>query len=140
MIKNSLIFLAGNGVTPSTDAYEPLQRANMFQVVTIPTDEEIALGSTYSALLTILVKTIQRVHNESVRVYVDHDEMSTTVRVFTEALDISATTQHSMTPEVVTSLLHKLLEDTSLKSFVQTKLAEQHDKQATVAALTLHGQ
>ena len=120
-------FLAGNGVTPSTDAYEPLQRADMFQVVMIPTEEEIALGSTYSAMLTLLVTTIQRVHNELVRVYVDHDEKSTTVRVFTEALDISATTQHPQTPEVVTSLLHQLLEDTNLRSFVQAKLAEQRD-------------
>ena len=100
----------------------------MFQVVTIPTEEEVALGSTYSALLTLLVTTIQRVHNKSVRVYVDHDEKSTTVRVFTEALDISTTTQHPMTPEVVTSLLHQLLEDINLKSYVQTKLAEQHDE------------
>ena len=62
------------------------------------------------------------------------------MRVFTEALDISATTQHPMTPAVVTSLLYQLLEDTSLTSFVQTKLAKQHDEQATVAALTLQGQ
>ena len=104
------------------------------------TEEKIALGFTYSVLLTLLVTTIQRVHNESVRVYVDHDEMSTTVRVFIEALDISATTQHPMTPEVVTALLHQLLEDTNLKSYVQTKLAKQHDEQAKIAALTLQGQ
>ena len=96
----------------------------------------IHIFSTVDATVT----TIQRVHNESVRVYVDHDEMSTTVRVFTEALDISATTQHPMTPEVVTALLHQLLEDTNLKSYVQTKLAEQHDEQAKIAALTLQGQ
>ena len=96
----------------------------------------IHIFSTVDATVT----TIQRVHNESVRVYVDHDEKSTTVRVFTEALDISATTQHPMTPEVVTALLHQLLEDTNLKSYVQTKLAEQHDEQAKIAALTLQGQ
>ena len=50
-------FLAGNGVTPITGAYEQLQRADMFQVVMIPTEEEIALGSTYSSLLTLLVTT-----------------------------------------------------------------------------------
>ena len=104
------------------------------------TGKKIALGFTYSALLTLLVTTIQRVHSESVRVHVDHDEMSTTVRVFTEALDISATTQHPMTPEVVTALHHQLLEDTNLKSYVQTKLAEQHDELAKIAALTLQGQ
>jgi hypothetical protein len=107
------------------------QRASTIEIVHIENEEAIALESTYLAIMTLIATTIQHVRNKPVQICVKTDNTSTTEQNLTSAINFTATAREGATPTVVTSLLHQLREDESLKSYLKT-LSEQTTADGTL--------
>ena len=78
--------------------------------------------STYIAIMTLIATNIQHVRNKPLQISVTSTDTLTTVQIITSSIKFQATATTNDTPTVViTSLLHQLLEDDNLKSFIKTQ-------------------
>ena len=73
-------------------------------------------------MMTLIATNIQHVRNKPIQVCVTTTDTSTTVQIITSSIKFQATATNNDTPTaIVTSLLHQLLEDDNLKSFIKTQ-------------------
>ena len=98
------------------------QRASSIDIIHVEDKEAIALGSTYLAMMILIATNIQHVRNKSLRICVTTSNTSTTVQILTSSIKFIATATNNETPTaVITSLLHQLLKDENLKSYIRTQ-------------------
>jgi hypothetical protein len=96
------------------------QRASVIEIIHVEEENAIALGSTYIAMMTLIATNIQHVRNKPLQVCVTTTDKSTTVQIITSSIKFIATATNNNTPTaVITSLLHQLLEDKNLKSYIR---------------------
>ena len=117
-------YCSGSVVRPHGDETDPTceQRASTIDIIYVEDEDAIALGSTYIAMMTLIATNIQHVRNKPLQICVTTTDTSTTVQIITSSIKFIATATNNDTPTaVITSLLHQLLEDENLKSYIRTQ-------------------
>jgi len=115
-----LDYLAGGKVRPHGEE-NPIceQRASIIDIILVQNEEDIALGSTYIAMMTLIATNIQHVRNKPLQICVTTSNTSTTVQILISSIAIA--TNNKSPTAVITFLLHQLIEDENLKSYIRTQ-------------------